>query len=282
MAPSTLSLLVLIAALIAAAPARAQRTVSCSPARVLKSGAAPTRVWRLGKPSGPVPLTLVIQIGSGVGSFDRTVTVRAVARPTAAGDWTLAGDSVSVTDPGEAPFFRFGKELTGRLHIDPDGRISAMNWTLPTAVSDPREASYREATAHLLDMVAEIALGRGTMLPSAPVGTGARWRATSEQTNRQGAQSATMKNALDWRLVRVEGTRATLAVAEVADVAPLTVEGKRMSAHGEIGGGAIVDAARPLPVEWTAHGFVEMHMEPNPPDRVTMNITLRTATEPEH
>jgi hypothetical protein len=281
MASSTSSLLVLIAALVASAPARAQRTVNCGAARVLDAGAAPTRVWRLGKASGPVPLILVIQIGSRTGSFERTVTVRAVARPEAPGDWTLAGDSVSVGDPGEAPFFRFGKELTGRLHIDPDGRISAMSWTLSTAVSDPREASYRKATAHLLDMVTEIALGRGTMLPSAPVGMGARWRATSEVTNRQGAQSATMRNALDWRLVRVEGARATLAVDEVADVGPLTVQGKRMSVHGEIGGGAIVDAARPLPVEWTAHGFIEMHMEPNPPDRVTMNITLRTATEPE-
>jgi hypothetical protein len=248
---------------------------------VLEAGAAPTRVWHLGKASGPVPLTLVVQVGSQVGSFDRTVTVHAVARQEAAGTWTLAGDSVSVNDPDEAPFFRFGKELTGRLRIDPDGRIAEMSWTLPTAVSDPHEASFRKGTAHLLDMVSEIALGRGSMLPSAPVGTGARWRATSEETNRRGALSATMKAALEWRLVRVEGARATLSVAEIADLAPVTVHGKRMSVHAEIGGGAIVDAARPLPVEWTAHGFMDGHMEPNPPERVTMNITLRTETAPE-
>jgi hypothetical protein len=279
MASSIPSLLVFLGALVAAVPARAQRTVTCGPVRVLAPGTSPTRVWRLGRARGPVPLTLVTKIGSGAGSVERIVTLHAIARPEQAGNWTLAGESVSVSDPDEAPFFRFGKEISGTLHVDPDGRVSQIAWTLPTAANDPREVSYRKATGHVLDMVAELVLARGTMLPTVPVGAGARWRATSEETNRQGTQSVTMKNTLDWRLVRVEGDRASLAVDGLSDVGPVTMQGKRMSVHGEIGGGAVVDATRPLPVEWTARGFIEMHLEPNPPDRVTMDVTLRTETE---
>jgi hypothetical protein len=199
MASSTPSLLVFLAALVAAVPARAQRTVTCGPVRVLAPGSSPTRVWRLGRARGPVPLTVVTKIGSGAGSVERIVTLHAIARPEQAGNWVLAGESVSVSDPDEAPFFRF--------------------------------------------------------------------------------ESVTMKNTLDWRLVRVEGDRASLAVDGLSDVGPVTMQGKRMSVHGEIGGGAVVDATRPLPVEWTARGFIEMHLEPNPPDRVTMDVTLRTETE---
>lgn len=239
----------LLALALVATPAAAEmvRTSVAEPVKIVAAGAPPRTRLRLAEPKNELEIGVKVDLRAD----DQLLALHfnLVAKPGAGRVWTVVAHC-------EEPAIT----ARGSFRSTDSGRLDEFHWKMPDE-SQSSDQHDRSGVWHALDMIAEVLMAAGDMLPDGEVGTGAQWASSSELRKSDGGFTVSMISATRWEALAVRDHDVLLKlVAPMRFVAPA---GAPIELAGSLAGAVRIDPAVALPVQYRidmrAKGTIEGH-----------------------